>query len=824
MKRFFFFIFCCVVSFSFAQQTKSKKIRNIDLGFPMHELEEDYGLKIGDGNIIPVKLHKKQYDQRAQRGNAGITTELKLESITEFDPILRKVKTAQINRKEKTKRYFYTYDELGRLKKYQIEGGLYENRFENYLYEGDNFLRTISFKENGPAVKEMYKKTAYGYETSGQINDKIYTENNLIKKKVSGYNSNSPSESFYTHNDQGKVIKLESKYYITVKAYNANGDLQFSKETRKSDGSYTAHNYAYIYDKYGNWIMQVRLLDMSMAKGIPSFPNPTLRQITYSNGEVTGTTDITKVSTDLITLRKKVKILQANSSTDSQIATWKKTKEDNFYFYLNNKPVQKAQLGYMGDHILAFNQDNNQLYTLENVNSAKVNIVYTAKRIPVETTHGYWFKKPNGSVVVFKNNGVVIQKSSLYKYAPNNKDVFYQGEGDTKKVVLKDYKTAQTYSVYSAMDFNTYDAGETINTNTVSERSGTCVRGDCDNGYGEFKYSSSGKTAKGFYANGKPNGVILIESASIKDAVFSSYAGSFEKNDAFTYEYDGKNTVYFYDKNLTKGFANDAKKKETYELVFKNRKLVSKTLLKHNGETGCMLGDCKNGIGVYKYNNGAIYFGIFSGGQRDGFGKIDFTNGTYYIGEFSNDHYNGLGSYTWSEHNYYMGEYRNGKYHGKGVMYYDKVHYNAGTWVNGEFQGKTVSNTNTTNSGSSSNSVSNSSSSSTLAFNSFSATEKSKINACNGDAKCVANYFSELYTQNSDQLSKDNLTKKMTDYFHSLYNMNPKLAYKVCFKMNVETFNTINIKSLPQSVQTDLKNKAQKITDGYQKHVKSQGY
>jgi hypothetical protein len=793
------------------------------------EIEEDYGLRIGKGNNIPIKLNKKQYDQRKKSGSNEILTELKLESVTEFDSKLKKVTASQITRKVKTTKYRYTYDNQGRLTKYSSEGGLYGNRFESYVYQGNDFVRFISFKENGPAQKEMYKKMDYGYIVGGQLNDKIFIENNLIKKKVVNYDASEPSESLYTYNEQGRLTKLESTYYITTKKYNANGDLQFSKETKKRDGSYTANSYAYKYDKYGNWIIQIKLLDMSVARGIPSYPQPTLRQITYSNGEVTGTTDIIKVEKDLVTLRKKVR--ETLNKTNAQIATWKKTKEGKFYFYVNNKPVQKAELGFMGDHILAFNQDNNQLYKLENAQKAMLNTTYTAKKIDITTKYGYWFKKPNGSVVVFKNNGVVIQKTDLYKYAPNNIDVYYLGQGETRQVVLKNYKNAQSFTVYPAINYNTYDPGETATTSTTTKRSGNCLRGDCDNGYGEFKYASSGKIAKGFYTNGQPNGVILIESGNVKDAVFSSYAGSFDKNDAFTYEFDGKNTVYFYDKNLTKGFANDSKKKETYKLIFKNKKVVSKQLLKYNGETGCMLGDCSNGIGVYKFSNGSFYFGTFSNGKRSGFGKLDFSNGNYYIGEFYNNQYEGLGSYTWSEHNYYMGEYKNGKYHGKGVMYYNKTRYDAGTWANGKFQGKLATTNNSSsvsNSSSSSNSVSSSSSSSVSSsnskFNTFTSAEKAKINACNGDAKCVASYFDSLYLENKKKLSEKEVSKKMNNYFHSLYNINPKLAYSICFKMDMDTIRAVNIKSLPQTIQDDIKNRTQKISNGYQKHLKKQGY
>lgn len=670
-------IFLLITLVSHAQEIK--KIKNIDLGILLHEIEDDYGLKIGKGNIIPIQLNKKQYDQRSKIGSNQLITKLIVESSAIFDQNLRKLKTHSVTRNGSTTINKFQYDSQGRLKKNWSEGARYGDTYVNYTYQKNgSFTRTQSFKDDGLGSKEICTKTNNGYIITGVNKDKIIVENNVIKK-IYGYDKKEPVETLLKLNNSFKTIRIESSLVNTSFEYNKYQDVTLYKAVTKRNGDTTTKKYAYKYDKYGNWVISVMLLDLSNAKGVPSFPQPTLREIKYSNGEVTGTTDISRVEYDLVTLRKKL----SNNNSSSSLLTWKKSLNENFRLYLDNKSVQKAQLAYMDTHLLVFIQDNNELYYLENAQNATLDKIFTAKQLSIETSFGYWFKKPNGSVTVFTKKGEIIQKSSLYKYAPNNIDVFYQGEGLNQKVVLENYKNAQIYTVYPAKDYNSYSGNKTIT--TTKKLSGTCLKGDCNNGYGEFKFSSNGKIAMGFFKNGAPYGPILIESSNIKDAVFSSYDGSFQKNNAFTYEYDGKNTIYFYDKNKTKGFSNNASKKETHELFFKNGKPVSKRLLKYNGDTGCMLGDCSNGIGVYKYNNNTVYFGTFKLGKRHGFGQLTFNNGTYYIGEFSYGQFNGLGSYTWSNDNHYFGEYKDGKYHGKGVMYYNKNRYDSGMWKDGNF-------------------------------------------------------------------------------------------------------------------------------------------
>ena len=81
-----------------------------------------------------------------------------------------------------------------------------------------------------------------------------------------------------------------------------------------------------------------------------------------------------------------------------------------------------------------------------------------------------------------------------------------------------------------------------------------------------------------------------------------------------------------------------------------------------------------------------------------------------------------------------------------------------------------------------------------------------------------------MYNKHKDSLNEKELSKKMTDYFHSLYNLNPQLAYNVCFKIRRDLFDAIDRESLPQAVQADLKKRAQVLMNNYNKDMKSKGY
>ena len=59
------------------------------------------------------------------------------------------------------------------------------------------------------------------------------------------------------------------------------------------------------------------------------------------------------------------------------------------------------------------------------------------------------------------------------------------------------------------------------------------------------------------------------------------------------------------------------------------------------GYTQCIEGDCENGTGTYKYENGSVYKGEFKDGNLNGQGKVILKNGTIREGEFKKGKFKG---------------------------------------------------------------------------------------------------------------------------------------------------------------------------------------
>jgi hypothetical protein len=123
----------------------------------------------------------------------------------------------------------------------------------------------------------------------------------------------------------------------------------------------------------------------------------------------------------------------------------------------------------------------------------------------------------------------------------------------------------------------------------------------------------------------------------------------------------------------------------------------------------CVSGDCNDGIGTYKYENGDIYAGEWVNGMNEGKGKLTTHDGeTYdgswyrgkmhgeghivsesksvrsYSGSFKWGLFNGIGEQTMSNDEIYIGEFINGHRNGHGILYYSKDDYWDGGFTNGK--------------------------------------------------------------------------------------------------------------------------------------------
>jgi len=101
----------------------------------------------------------------------------------------------------------------------------------------------------------------------------------------------------------------------------------------------------------------------------------------------------------------------------------------------------------------------------------------------------------------------------------------------------------------------------------------------------------------------------------------------------------------------------------------------------------CESGDCQNGIGTLKYENGMVYSGNWKNSQKNGFGKETFKNFEY-EGEFLNNEHDGKGTLIFPDGARYVGNFSKNEMQGKGCFTRPDGSYLDGDWVDSKPEGK----------------------------------------------------------------------------------------------------------------------------------------
>ena len=100
-----------------------------------------------------------------------------------------------------------------------------------------------------------------------------------------------------------------------------------------------------------------------------------------------------------------------------------------------------------------------------------------------------------------------------------------------------------------------------------------------------------------------------------------------------------------------------------------------------SNKTGCIKGNCVNGIGTYKWPNGDVYVGQWKDGVMNGQGTYKFPSGDVYVGQYKDGVINGIGTYKWPNGTEYTGQWKGGKMNGKGT-----IKWSSGTEYTGQFK------------------------------------------------------------------------------------------------------------------------------------------
>ncbi len=99
----------------------------------------------------------------------------------------------------------------------------------------------------------------------------------------------------------------------------------------------------------------------------------------------------------------------------------------------------------------------------------------------------------------------------------------------------------------------------------------------------------------------------------------------------------------------------------------------------------CNSGNCSNGQGTYKYENGT-YTGGFVNSLRDGQGTYNYTDGNKFVGTYSKGE-KVYGTFYYKTGSSYTGNFKNDKRHGYGKAVSAKGEVKEGEWANGDYVG-----------------------------------------------------------------------------------------------------------------------------------------
>ncbi len=178
-----------------------------------------------------------------------------------------------------------------------------------------------------------------------------------------------------------------------------------------------------------------------------------------------------------------------------------------------------------------------------------------------------------------------------------------------------------------------------IITSSAFAQTDGCISGNCTNGIGTYLWETK-QEYTGEFVNGIRTGL------GVYDWDDGSYYYGFFVNGIL----EGKGIYLSSDEAQTTlvGTFHDGKLADANNFI----------------ATGCLLGNCTDGVGVYLWDNNDMYIGKWVHGERTGYGRFDWADGSLYTGEFKNGQLDGKGYYKKADGKIMDGDFVNGSFTG----------------------------------------------------------------------------------------------------------------------------------------------------------------
>ncbi|KJD31215.1 hypothetical protein PK35_15360 [Tamlana nanhaiensis] len=561
----------------------------------------------------------------------------------------------------------YTVNEAGYITKIRYFGGatetfVYENglivsndhvyntkhSITKYTYDNKNRLIFEEINQNGDL-----KTIAYQYNLLNDALQIQYTSKNKNKeltyintykngwlvKTEGGYTPNITTEIFYKFDEKGNPIEQTYKQSNGITNVFTTPIQYYSELEKKNEitfGSvYPDKAYPVSIFRNGKVANDISWSKLPETEDIQLYDVFSHSYYTVKGSHAKDRKPTSRLKAEMVLPNSDVMMHKLNASfapyyqgvpvfTDAKKSMSKTTKGDRIVYASKNKYYDTKTLIY-------YDIDSNKAYL-----NGKL-----LKHSKTPSSHFFYYKYDKNDKTYF----YLVVKGKIQNEV---KEITYTTTfdqvvtlPDDTKITLSSYKYAQKNEWLPARYF---DATTDIISQNKPELTATtkttspCISGNCKDGYGTYEFESGAKI-EGFFKNSKFHGYgqFLYANGDI-------YSGNFyngQRSGFGTYEWKSTNEQYY-------GHWKDGKQ-DGYGYYYKNNKLsqagiytqgklttnlLTDYLNKKTTGDNC-LGNCQNGYGVIKYNQGDVYSGFFKNGKPYKVGGYKWKkNGNFYVGDW----------------------------------------------------------------------------------------------------------------------------------------------------------------------------------------------